>query len=204
MTATLAPAPKFGMSAKHKALQDTALRWLHGINCSVFAKEVPTQNGVADCLGIRTPRHGKEVVYYIEAKASRSDLLSAKQKQVYRHSIGDYDDVRCYLHHWNEANWPPDVREAKLAEAVFCEECKALRAKKGDTGIDLYYFIVADGVKVEDDLYPGWGVLNELGEVVRRAKKMKREGDTHRLLIEVAHVLVYKAYGKMYLGEMNG
>ena len=42
------------MTETHKQLQDTAIRWLYQVGCNVFAKEVPTQNGIADALGIKS------------------------------------------------------------------------------------------------------------------------------------------------------
>ena len=142
---------------KHCALQNTAIRWLYGIGCSVFAQEVPTKNGIADALGIRT-REGSVATYYIEAKASRSDLICLKQKCVYRRSV----------------EWK-------------------------DMGIDFYYLIVADGVRVEPELYPNWGVINESGEVIRRAKRMANTESATYLLEKIAHVLVYKVFGKLYI-----
>lgn len=191
-----------GMSAKHKELQETAIRWLFDHNCSVFAKEVPTQNGNADALGIKTPRQGRATVYYIEAKASRSDLICLKQKQVYNRSVGAFREETCYMHHMQRPRQDSflAITQEEYDEAMRnCEECKELRRKAGDTGVDFYYLIVADGVKVEDTLYPSWGVINERGEIIRRAKKMKREGEAHDLVKNVAHVLVYKCFGKLYL-----
>jgi hypothetical protein len=61
---------------------------------------------------------------------------------------------------------------------------------------------VADGVTVEDSLYPMFGVINERSEVVRKAKRMKRNDRTNSdLIVSVAHVLVYEVYGKLYKGE---
>jgi len=79
---------KSGKSDKHKQLQRTATYWLYLKGCSIFAEEVPTQNGIADALGIVTRN---DTVYYIEAKASRSDLCCKKQKSVYIHSVGGVD-----------------------------------------------------------------------------------------------------------------
>ena len=81
------------MTDKHKELCQTAINWLYKKNCSVFANEVPTWNGIADAIGVkRSPNYDYEkqdvdfdnTVYYIEAKASRSDLLCFKQKCVYK------------------------------------------------------------------------------------------------------------------------
>jgi len=195
------------MTQKHKDLRDTAIRWLYEKGCHIYAKEVPTENGNADALGIKAPRNGRETVYYIEAKASRNDLICLKQKQVYRRSVGAHREEKCYLHMMQrpEGHLFTSITVEEYEKAVAeCKECFEIRRKHGDTGIDYYYLIVADGVKVEEDLYPGWGIINEKGEVVRRAKRMKREGDCKRLIIEVAHVLVYKCFGKLYLGEYNG
>lgn len=171
---------KFGMTEKHKALQETAIRWLYARGCSVFAKEVPTQNGVADALGIKMEpayRHDDEkgTVYYIEAKASRSDLICLKQKATY---------YRCF-----------EGKNTLNLEGKYEPNHDAPR----DLGIDYYYLIVADGVKVEDALYPYWGVLNEKGEVLRKAKRFPRKGSFGRQVREVSHVLVYKVFGKLYL-----
>ncbi len=65
--------------------------------------------------------------------------------------------------------------------------------------VDFYYFIIADGVKFEDTLYEGWGVINESGEVIRKAKRMKKMDDTRGLMKAIAHALVYKVFGKLYL-----
>lgn len=40
--------------------------------------------------------------------------------------------------------------------------------------------------------------MDENGEIVRRAKRMIRNGDTSKLIQNIAHVLVYKTFGKMY------
>ena len=80
------------MKEKHAQLQDVAIGWLYGVGCSIFAKEVPTQNGVADALGVKT-RNGKDDVYYIEAKVSRSDLICKKQKVVYADATGTIEKI---------------------------------------------------------------------------------------------------------------
>lgn len=158
---------KGGKSAKHKELQKTAITWLYERGCSVFAEEVPTRNGIADALGIRT-RSGDEAVYYIEAKQSRSDLVCLKQRAVYLRSVAS---------------------KAIFGEGLVME----------DTGIDFYYLIVSDNVIVEPSLYPEWGVIDERGKVIRKAKRMKRENHLQEQLQAIAHVLVYKVFGKMYL-----
>ena len=154
-------------SQKHNELSETAIRWLYGRGCSVFANEVPTCNGIADAIGVITSQrmYGKDdVVYYIEAKASRSDLVCLKQRAAYQRT--QYSP-----HHDNHGNY-----------------------------IDFFYLIVADGVKVEPTLYPSWGVINEGGRVIRKAKNMKKKNyDTRDLLTNIAHVLVYKVHGKLYL-----
>ncbi len=192
--------------ATHKALSDTALLWLYARGCSVYAKEVPTRNGIADALGIMT-RHGQEKVYYVEAKAGRSDLICEKQKCVYARSVRHnknycpYHTIvvenKMYQRHYG--------KEQLQKEASECENCKALPPVY-DLHIDQYYLIVADGVTVEPELYPMWGVINQKGEVVRRAKKIPRTDtfDHKHYLESIAHVLVYKAYGKFYLGEFKG
>ena len=190
------------MTTKHKDLCDTALLWLYGRGCSVFAKEVPTRNGIADALGIMT-RHGQEKVYYIEAKASRSDLICLKQKCVYKRSVSDYG-ARCTFHETNEQTSLLN-KSFKDTHATICPECIERNQNLYDNHIDYYYLIVADGVKVEPELYPEWGVINQKGEVVRKAKRIKRTPnyDPTHYLVNIAHVLVYKAYGKIYQGEFK-
>lgn len=183
------------MNTKHKDLQDVAIGRLYEFGCSIFAKEVPTENGIADALGIKT-LHGRNAVYYIECKASRSDLICAKQKAIYKTAIGDFT-ARCYLHSYGDGKGG-----LMRPDNTGCPACEEMEAARGDTGIDFYYLIVADGVKVEDTLYPAFGVINEKGIIVRKAKKMKRdEAKVQKLIVAVAHVLVYKAYGKIYEGE---
>lgn len=185
---------------KHHELQNTAIRWLYARGCSVFAQEVPTRNGIADALGVIS-RFGDEKVYYIEAKASRSDLICAKQKGVYKRSVSKcrkYCSVhelmsgKGYIQRYGE--------ERVMAEIKECANCNAMPPVY-DNNIDLYYLIVADGVKVEKELYPEWGVIDERGKVTRRAKKIERsEVFDHKHYFEaIAHVLVYKHFGKLYL-----
>lgn len=171
---------------KHQQLQETAIRWLYERNCSAFAQEVPTWNGVADALGIITSGRAyskEDIVYYIEAKASRSDLLSFKQRQVYQRT--------------QELHSQAQVKELKM----YFGQQKDFSYKNN---IDFFYFIVADGVNIEEGLYPLWGVINEQGKVIRKATRMKKEKDifensNHDLMLQIAHVLVYKVFGKMYL-----
>lgn len=175
-------------SKKHQELCRMGIEWLYYRGCSVFANEVPTRNGVADALGIIT-RNEKRVVYYIEAKASRSDLIGAKQKRVYERSILDRERF-CVRHSFKQ--------QREQNEHKDCEDCYGLNEPRNDTGIDFYYFIVADGVKVEKKLYPNWGVINKKGTVIRRAKNLKSERKTDWLIENIAHKLVYKVYGKLY------
>lgn len=178
----------------HKQLQDVGLRWLYARGCGAFAKEVPTANGIADVLGVKI-----NDTYYIEAKASRSDLVCLKQKMVYRRAIGDIQDS-CYYHAFNRGE---NVNDPKQPRAT-CERCIEIDKRRGDTGIDFYYIIVAEGLKVEPELYPGFGVLDHKGNLVRRAKRMKNDRATlHATVMSIAHVLVYKAYGKLYFGEQT-
>lgn len=181
------------MKQTHKDLQDIAIRWLYGVGCSAFAKEVPTANGIADALGVKS---SKEDVYYIECKASRSDLICQKQKKVYKSAVGDVVQL-CYMHAWNNGAF-----KEKLGD---CDQCKVVGMRSGDTGIDFYYIVVAEGLVVEDSLYPHFGVINHKGEIVRRARRMKRvDGErTKSALSAIAHVLVYKCYGKLYFGEQS-
>lgn len=178
------------MNEKHAQLQDTAILWLYGKNCSVFGKEIPTRNGIADALGIVTSG-GKNTVYYIEAKASRSDLICNKQKMVYRVAVGQ-EQFRCPLHMMKMVKWTEQ-------ELLACGNCK--QEIDFGVGVDFYYLIVADGVVVEPALYPEFGVINEQGRVIRKAKRIKKSKDYNiiKLLEAIAHVLVYKAYGKLYL-----
>lgn len=190
---------KAGKSDKHKELQKTAIQWLYNKGCSVFAEEVPTQNGIADALGIVT-RTEKHTIYYVEAKVSRSDLLCFKQKACYMRSIGA-EEAQCFYHAFNKF---PDLYGKDRAQDVSkdCADCIRLREFQPDTGIDFYYFIVSDNLKIEDTLYPEWGVINEKGEVVRRAKRRSREKDSKVLIENIAHVLVYKVFGKMYISAV--
>lgn len=184
-------------NSKHDQLQDIAIGWLYARGCSIFAKEVPTSNGIADALGVKTPPRylgesgQKDTVYYIEAKTSRSDLICLKQKSVYRTSVG-WIDERCYYHRF------PMLSGLMATGANECDQCRRISAGKEDTGIDFYYLIVSDGVAVEKTLYPEWGVINERGKVIRKAKRMRRENDVNGIIVNVAHVLVYKVFGKMY------
>jgi len=175
--------------SKHTQLANTGISWLYKNGCSVFAKEVSTENGIADALGIRT-RNKKHTVYYIEAKSSRSDLICFKQKSVYARACGYAGYRFCIIHMTKLAKIHLDWKS--------CKDCQRITHEAKDTGIDFYYLIVADGIKVEDSLYPNWGVINENGIVIRRAKRMKRERDTKQLIENIAHVLVYKVFGKLY------
>lgn len=184
------------MSTKHKDLQDTAILFLYSVGCSAFAKEVPTCNGNADALGIKT-RDKKNDVYYIECKASRSDLVSKKQKRVYDTATG-VKDKWCWMHDPNmyRSFFQGQDRTQGWED---CGDCKIAKALRADTGIDFYYIVVADGVKVKPSLYPDFGVIDERGSVVRRAKRMiRRDKSVEFIMTTVAHVLVYKVYGKLY------
>lgn len=184
---------------KHHELQNTAIRWLYGRGCSVFAQEVPTRNGISDALGVIT-RLGDERVFYIEAKASRSDLICAKQKAVYSRSVSE-NKVKCSVHTLMSGKgyikrYGEEYLKKEISE---CGHCKALPPIY-DMNIDQYYLIVADGVTVEPELYPMWGVINEQGKVIRRAKRIPRTAsfDHKHYLEAIAHVLVYKHFGKLY------
>ncbi len=153
---------------KHKELCKTAIYWLYKRGCSIFANEVQTWNGIADALGIitRDGLEGKETIYYIEAKTSRSDLLSPKQKACCLRTTAEFSDI-----------YP-------------------------NNNIDFFYFIIADGIKFENSLYPGWGIINKDGKVIRKAKHMEKNKDSKDsidLVVDIAHILVYKTFGKMYL-----
>ncbi len=162
------------MNDKHKQLQDMAISWLYHRGCSVFAKEVPTWNGNADALGVITGY--KLTSYYIEVKTSRIDLLCRKQKACYKRT----EEV---------------VKSGVLKESIFGGRVNY----EYPNDIDFFYFIVVDDVKVEPSLYPLWGVINENGTVIRKARRLKKTRDSSGLIINVAHVLVYKVFGKMYL-----
>lgn len=179
--------------SEHARLQNIAIGWLYNSGCSVFALEVPTQNGIADALGIR-----KSDVYYIEAKASRSDLICRKQKAVYARATGMVVE-KCYYHKMRDNQETMAFLSAEVPEAN-CIGCKEIEKMNADTGIDFYYFILADGVKIADSEYPVFGVLSAEGKVVRRAKRMKKQGDNSALVVAIAHVLVYKVFGKLYGG----
>lgn len=147
-------------SNKHQQLQDIAIRWLYNRGCTVFAQEVPTYNGIADALGIRYYNQKEQTVYYLEAKATRSDLFCKKQKGIYARSI------------------TPSFQ--------------------GSDGIDFYYFVLPDGLNLNNDEYPVWGVINERGNVIRRAKRIENKKPSIDMAVTVAHVLVYKVFGKLY------
>ena len=166
---------------KHEQLQDTAINWLYGRGCSVFAKEVPTWNGIADAVGVVTNQrpYGKpDIAYYVETKASRGDLICLKQKSCYKRT------EQLTIRSVSIENW-----------MYFGQE----REWKYPNDIDFFYFIVTDELEIEPTLYPLWGVISEKGKVIRRATKMRKEKDALDLITDIAHVLVYKAFGKMYL-----
>lgn len=166
-------------NSKHKELQQTAINWLYARGCSVFAEEVPTWNGIADALGVRT--HDRDhTIYYIEAKASRSDLLCKKQKAYYKRTEEVFEI-------------------GVMKESVF----DGAHTYEYPNDIDFFYLIIAEGVKVEPTLYPLWGVINENGIVIRKAKRLKKTKDSLDLITDIAHVLVYKVFGKMYAVEVN-
>lgn len=177
--------------SKHAELQNTAIRWLYNNGCSIFAQEVPTQNGIADALGVK-----KDTVYYIEAKASRSDLMCKKQKLVYEKAVGKLQEL-CHYHQFGRNSVA--MFELKKESIADCYKCVEVVQRNADTGIDYYYLILADGVKINETEYPMFGVINENGSVIRRAKKMKKEQSNEHIIKNIAHVLVYKVFGKMYL-----
>lgn len=102
--------------------------------------------------------------------------------------------------------------EAKASRSdliCFKQKC-SYRASVERPAVDFYYLIVADGVAVEAALYPMWGVLSQDGVVLRKAKRIIPPVAAHeiraRLPHAIAHVLVYKVFGKMYApnGVLNG
>ena len=117
-------------SDNHNFLKKQAVRWLRKY-CFCFSTEIQLGDSqIADAIGIRYTGD----IYMIEAKATRADLMSAKQKAV------------------NE------------------------RLEKNHLVIpDFHYFILEDGVKLADHEYPMWGVLDKVGTVIRRAKRVKRD-----------------------------
>lgn len=152
----------------HDKLCNAAIRWLYSRGCSIYAQEVPTWNGIADAVGMITNQRqygGDETIYYIEAKASRTDLICSKQQKCHANTESLFED-------WNKDH-------------------------KND--IDFFYFIVAAGVEVEKKLFPMWGVINCNGKVIRKAKRMPKNKDSVDLIINIAHALVYQAFGKLYL-----
>lgn len=159
------------VKGKHDELCNTAIVWLHARGCQAFAQEVVTWNGIADALGIKG-----DDVYYIEAKASRADLICKKQRGI---------DA-----------W---IQRSKQVEAMGDNP----RAHWFRNDVDFFYFIIADGVKFEDTLYPDWGIINEHGAVIRRAKRQKKFAGigVEKLLRAIAHALVYKVYGRLYLPQ---
>jgi hypothetical protein len=117
---------------------------------------------------------------------------------VYANATGTVEK-KCYYHSMRLAL---DGSLMNPDGANECGRCHDLQKARGDTGIDFYYIIVAEGLTVEKELYPMFGVINHKGEIVRKAKRMIRNERKNRdLIVNVAHVLVYKAYGKLYIGE---
>lgn len=179
------------MNDKHKQLQERAIRRLYAFGCHVFAKEVPTTNGIADALGVNT-RTGN--AYYIECKTSRSDLICEKQRNVYRRATGELVKS-CYYHTHNDGQYRDDPHRPRST----CLACIEDDKRAGDTHIDFYYLMIDDNINVEAVLYPHFGVINERGQIIRKAKRMKRiERDNAATIEAIAHVLVYKVYGKLY------
>lgn len=157
-------------SDKHKQLQDTAIRWLYNRGCCVFGQEIPTRyGGIADALG---------VVSRDERTVTPEGVQWLPKETVY------------YF-------------EAKASRSdLICKKQKITyeRTSKWDSrDADFYYLIVADGVKVEPELYPQWGVISEQGVLLRRAKRMKRTVDAKTIIMNIGHTLVYKVFGKLYL-----
>jgi hypothetical protein len=155
---------------KHKELQDTAIRWLYNRGCCVFGQEIPTRyGGIADALG---------VVVRDERTVTPEGVRWLPKETVY------------YF-------------EAKASRSdLICKKQKIMYEKiiKWDEhDADFYYLIVADGVKVEPNLYPLFGVISERGELVRKAKRIKRTHDANITIKNISHVLVYKVFGKLYL-----
>ncbi len=78
------------MNDKHKELQQTAIYWLHGRNCDVFANEVP-YGEIYDAMGIkyRDSQKDESIIYAIEAKEHGElwmsvEKYSAKLKNLYQ------------------------------------------------------------------------------------------------------------------------
>jgi hypothetical protein len=142
------------MTEKHAQLQNTAIKRLYAFRLLGVrkAKEVLTQSGVTDARGVKTV-NSKNDVYYIEAKASRSDLICRKQKEIYNVAVGVREEWR-----WQH---DPDIYRSMFADKGVdrtigwegCERCTTLKETRADTGIDFYHLIVADGVQVEPSLY---------------------------------------------------
>jgi len=163
---------------KHKQLQEKAIEWLYRRRCSVFDTEVTTWNGIADAVGVITKIFkdtGSYTSYYIEAKSSRSDLMCKKQKNCYN-KTQEIDDNGKTIKDYSPYNYHDKYND-----------------------IDYFYFIIADGIKIDKDLYPTWGVIDERGKVIRRAKQMKKGRDCFELVNNIGHNLVYKVHGKLYL-----
>jgi hypothetical protein len=171
---------KIAKNTKHKQLETSAIAWLYKNGCDVFTTECRLPNGeVADALGVKRVRKPKKVVqedgsYRWEAEYTDSIyLIEAKAS---RSDLICYKQALCYR---------------RSVRKPLC---------------DFYYLIVASKVTVEDDLYPRWGVINEQGIVVRKAKRMNKAlrfraawyKDVVRL---IAHSLVYRTFGKLYLQE---
>jgi hypothetical protein len=163
---------------KHSELKDIAIRWLYNNGCDIFSQECPLPNGeIADAIGvkrIRKPRRG----------------------------LQDGESWR-----W-ETEWVDSIYlvEAKASRSDLIRSKQGLcyRRSLRKPICDFYYLIVADGVTVEESLYPRWGVINEQGVVVRKAKRMEKALDFRTVWYKdvvrvIAHSLVYRTFGKLYL-----
>ena len=92
--------------------------------------------------------------------------------------------------------------EAKVSKSdLMCKKQKLIYRKSVEYNkdIDFYYLIVSDTLIIPNDIYPKWGVINSKGKVIRRAKRFKKKSNGNDLIIAIAHKLVYKVFGKMYL-----
>lgn len=74
-------------SPLHNALKLRAILWLYGNSCSIFAEELNCGYfGIADVAGVKPNGDG----YYIEVKATSSDLKSRKQKRIYERTLDEH------------------------------------------------------------------------------------------------------------------
>ena len=96
--------------------------------------------------------------------------------------------------------------EAKISRNDLCclRQKAAYRRSVDFPAVDFYYLIVPNTLTIEPDLYPMWGVMDNSGRVIKKAKRLTRSRTDSReqlLARAISHVLVYKVYGELYLPQ---